>query len=217
MSGVALVALVVATIATISALQTSAPRQNPKPQPPTPSVSATASAQPTPSPTYAGKDVSIQDGFTVTVPGGWRASVSTNPSFLGMQFARPGQLESLAYNASAQAAIDYNGIPTWSGLTEHFYIRRITTASQAFVPSRHAQVTSEPFTFSDGTAGTLYKVTKNATEAKQWGGLLKDNEWYGRVFIYERDGKSVEAHLAFYPSTKIDTTFYEKVAKSIKL
>jgi len=165
---------------------------------------------------YIGKSVAIGEAFSLKVPNGWKASISTNPSFLAVQFARPGQLESLVYDATREPIIDHNGIPSWSGLTEHFYVRAVSP-SQAFDPSRHDEVSSEPFTFSDGTVGRKYLVTKSASEAKKWGGLLKDSEWYGRVFEYKKDGKTIEAHLAFYPSTDIDEAFYESVAKTVRL
>lgn len=166
---------------------------------------------------YEGKNVTISNGFMVSVPNNWRASVSTQVSFLGIQFARPGKLESLVYNAAIQPVIDYDGIPSWGGLTDHFYIRRITSPSQAFSPADHAEVTSQPFTFKDGVVGTKYSVTKHATEAQKYGGLLKDSEWYGRVFVYTKGDTTVEAHLAYYPSTKIEPGFYEKVASSIEI
>lgn len=166
---------------------------------------------------YLGTDATFADTVSVRVPNGWRASVSSNPSFLAVQFARPGEIASLTYQASAVPAIDYAGIPAWDGLMEHFYIRKITTSSQAFAPSVHREVASEPFTFEDGTAGTKYSVTKHADEAKAYGGLLKDNEWYGRVYVYKKGDTTVEAHLAYYPSTQIDAVFFEKVARSIQV
>lgn len=162
-----------------------------------------------------GKTISVGEVFKVTVPGGWRASVSSNKTFLAVQFARPSQLESLVYDPDAQAIVDYGGIPAWNGLTEHFYIRAITDASQAFNLEKHEEVTSESFLFNDGTTGTKYSVTKHAAEAQKWGGLQKDSEWFGRVYVYKKDDILVEAHLAYYPSTKIDTSFFEKVAQTI--
>lgn len=164
---------------------------------------------------YTGQDVAVGSSFTVKVPNGWRASVSAQQSFLAIQFARPGKLESLVYDKNTPPAVDHNGIPSWDGLTEHFYIRGMTAPAQVFKPENHAEVISESFTFYDGTVGERHSVTKHSSEATKWGGLLKDNEWYGRVYVYKKDGKSVEAHLAYYPSTKIDPVFYEKVAKSI--
>lgn len=175
-----------------------------------PTVTPTQKPQP-----IQGKSIAVGDSFKITVPNGWSASISTRPSFIAIQFARPSQLESLVYNPQSAATINYDGIPAWSGLTEHFYVRAITASSQAFYPENHEEVAAEPFTFDDETKGTKYSVTKHAIEAKKWGGLLKDNEWYGRVFRYEKDRKIVEAHLAFYPSTHIDIEFFEKVAKSI--
>ena len=191
--------------------------------PPAPITSSTGTQQPspktvakTPQP-LAGEEVNVADNFHILVPGGWRASVSTQPTFLAIQYARPGQINSLIYDAKQSANIDYSGIPTWSGLTEHFYVRAITSPSQAFNPASHAEVTSDSFTFADGTVGKKYSVTKHATEAQKWGGLLKDNEWYGRVYVYAKDGKTVEAHLAYYPSTAIDSAFFEKVAATIDI
>ena len=185
----------------------------PKPQTTTSTPSTTSKAEDA----YEGQEITISDKLRVIVPDGWRASVSTNSSFLGVQFARPGQIESLVYNKSVPPMIDYNGIPSWSGLTEHFYIRQITNPSQVFDPADHDEVTSELFTFKDGTVGTTYSVTKHTTEAQRYGGLLKDTEWYGRVFVYAKGDTIIEAHLAYYPSTKIEPGFYKKVAGSIKL
>lgn len=163
-----------------------------------------------------GETISIGDKFHILVPGRWRASVSTQPTFLAVQFARPGQIGSLVYDKTQQAAVDYDGIPAWNGLTEHFYVRAITASAQTFNPADHAEVTSEAFTFNDGTVGKKYLVTKHATEAQKWGGLLKDDVWYGRVFVYSKGETTVEAHLAFYPSTKIDQKLFEKVAATIE-
>lgn len=186
-----------------------------------PSTTASTKSKPTappaeePTDQLTGEKISVGDKFHILVPGGWRASVSTQPTFLAVQFARPGQIGSLVYDKAQPAAVDYNGIPAWNGLTEHFYVRAITAPSQAFNPASHAEVTSEPFTFSDGTVGKKYLVTKHTAEAQKWGGLLKDDEWYGRVFVYTRGETTVEAHLAFYPSTKIDEALFEKVAATI--
>ena len=75
----------------------------------------------------------------------------------------------------------------------------------------------EPFTFDDGFVGQKYYVVKHAAEAQKWGGLQKDTEWQGRTYIYEKDGKRVEAHLALYPSNTVDIDFFEEVVKSISL
>ena len=183
--------------------------------------SPSASRDPSPAPqaveAYSGQEIAISSNFKVKVPNGWRASVSTQANFLAVQFARPGEIKSLVYNKSVPPTIDYNGIPSWGGLTEHYYMRSITAESQAFDPASHAEITSEQFTFADSTVGTKYFVTKRATEAQKWGGLLKDSEWYGRVYVYEKTGKRIEAHIAYYPSTQIDTAFFENVAASIKL
>ncbi len=177
-------------------------------QPPIPST-------PAPAAKLVGQTVNVAGVFAILVPGAWRASVSTAPSFTAIQFARPGSIDSLAYDSNAPAAVDYDGISAWDGLTEHFYVRAITSASQAFDPARHAQVISEPFTFNDGTIGIKYSVTKTAAEAQQWGGLLKDDSWHGRVYSYQKDGSTVEAHLAYYPSTNIDHAVFERVAATI--
>ena len=187
-----------------------------------PSATASVKSKPTAPPTeeltdqLTGEKISVSDKFHILVPGGWRASVSTQLSFLAVQFARPGQLESLVYDKAQPATVDYDGIPAWSGLTEHFYVRAITAPSQAFNPANHAEVTSEPFTFNDRTVGKKYLVTKHAAEAQKWGGLLKDDVWYGRVFIYPKGETTVEAHLAFYPSTNIDQKLFEKVAATVE-
>jgi hypothetical protein len=163
---------------------------------------------------YAGVQTSVADAFHIKVPGGWKASVSTSPSFTAIMFARPNQLQTLVYDATSQPAVDYDGIPSWGGLTEHFFVLAPTSANQ-FDPSAHQEISSEPFTFDDGTAGQKYYVVKHADEAKKWGGLLKDTEWQGRTYIYERDGERVEAHIAIYPSSTIDIPFYESVVRTI--
>lgn len=163
---------------------------------------------------YKGEVVTIADTFSVKVPNGWRASISTTPSFLGVMFARPNQLESLTYNTELTPAIDYGGIPTWSGLTEHFFIIAPTTA-RSFKVSDHLEASSAPFIFNDSTVGTKFSVIKYAAEAKNWGGLQKDTEWQGRTYIYEKDGKKIEAHVALYPSSTISLDFYEKVIRTL--
>ena len=197
--------------------ETTTPEPSPQPSAAidTKSKTATPLAE-KPTDQLIGEKISIGDAFHMLVPNGWRASVSAQPTFLAVQFARPGQLESLVYDKVQPATVDHNGIPAWNGLTEHFYVRAITAPSQAFNPAHHAEVASEPFTFNDGTIGKKYLVTKHAAEAQKWGGLLKDNEWYGRVFIYSKGDTTVEAHLAFYPSTKIDQAMFEKVAATIE-
>ena len=165
---------------------------------------------------YKGEAVPIADSFAIKIPNGWAASISNKTSFLGVMFARPNQLESLVYNADTPPAIDQQGIPAWNGLTEHFFV--ITpTASRQFNPNDHLEITSEPFTFNDGTVGTRYYVIKHTSEAKKWGGLQKDTEWQGRTYIYEKDGKKIEAHLALYPSTKISIPFYESVIRTLSI
>ena len=118
-------------------------------------------AEKTPAEAYVGQIATVKDGFRVKVPGGWRASISTDSSFLAIQFARPGQLESLVYDRGAAPRIDNDGIPAWGGLTEHFYIRRITDASQKFNPNSHDEVTAEMMTFDDGTDGQRYEFYIN--------------------------------------------------------
>lgn len=211
--------VVIALVANYFLLSDSEPTNPITKSPPKSNTKENQTIAPSPEMTekYEGKDIAVPNGFAVKVTNGWRASVSSQTSFLGVQFARPGQIESLAYNASVQPVIDYDGIPSWSGLTEHFYIRRITNPSQAFNAADHAEVTSEAFTFEDGIVGTEYSVTKHAAEAQKYGGLLKDSEWYGRVFVYTKGDATIEAHLAYYPSTKINIDFYMNVARSIKL
>ncbi|HEY0965702.1 MAG TPA: hypothetical protein VGE13_04460, partial [Candidatus Saccharimonadales bacterium] len=131
-----------------------------------------------------GEIISVGGSFKIIVPNGWKASVSTNPTFLAVQFGRPNTINTLHYNTKRTPKIDYNGIPSWSGLTEHFYIRDVSAAGKFFKPSDHAEVTSKSFLFDDGTKGKKYSVTKYTTEAQAWGGLQKDNKWYGRVYVY---------------------------------
>ena len=169
-----------------------------------------------PAEVYAGKNEAIADVFSVNIPNGWKASIADTGSFQAIMFARPEQLSSLAYSKPAQPIVDRGGIPAWSGLTEHFYIRSVQ-ASQKFDSSIHKEVSSQPFTFNDGTLGTMYYIVKHTEEAKQYGGLLRDDEWQGRVYVYEKNGIHVEAHLALYPSSTVDTPFYESVVRSITL
>ncbi len=185
-------------------------------QPDTPSQTSEQATPEAPVRAYVGTVTKITDNFSVSIPNGWQASVSSNPTFLAVQFARPGEIDSLAYQPGTPPAVDYSGIPTWNGLTEHFYMRKITSDSQAFTPANHREVASEPFTFDDGTVGTKYSVTKHVAEAQTYGGLLKDTEWYGRVYVYKNGDTTIEAHLAYYPSTKITPAFFESVAKSIQ-
>ena len=163
---------------------------------------------------YQGVVTDIAGTFSIKVPNGWRASVSENPSFLAIMFARPNQLGSLAYNTKNTPVIDRDGIPAWNGLTEHFFVIAPTT-SQAFNPEAHLEVSAQPFAFSDGTTGQNYYVVKHEDEARKWGGLQKDAEWQGRTYIYEKDGKRIEAHLALYPSTNISIPFYEDVIRTL--
>ena len=165
---------------------------------------------------YQGEVIPVANSFSVKTPGGWTASISNNANFLAIMFARPNKLESLVYNANTAPIVDQLGIPAWNGLTEHFYIIA-PTGSRQFNPNSHLEITSEPFTFNDETVGTRYLVLKHANEAKKWGGLQKDTEWQGRTYIYEKDGKHIEAHLAVYPSSAIDINFYENVVKTLQL
>lgn len=169
-----------------------------------------------PRPVVKTSPVTVGSTFAVNVPNGWSARVSTQQDFIAIQIGTPGTIDKLIYNETQSPAIDYSGIPSWNGLTEHFYIRAITKPSQTFNPQSHARVTQSAFVFDDGTPGTLYSVTKDQSEAQKWGGLLKDSEWYGRVFVYKTETTTIEAHLAYYPSTKIDTKMFEQVARSIK-
>jgi len=182
-----------------------------------PSSSSSASSPAvTPVPEMRTTPVSVGGAFTVAIPNGWTARVSTSQTFMTIQVGTPNAIEALRYNENTPASIDYSGIPSWSGLTEHFYVRQITQQSQAFDPKAHANVTTETFAFKDGTTGTKYSVTKDAAEAKKWGGLLKDTGWHGRVYSYAKGGTIIEAHLAYYPSTKIDHATFETIARSIK-
>ena len=164
---------------------------------------------------YTGESVIIGGRFSVKVPDGWVASISEKPSFLAIMFARPNQLHTLIYTTGTKPTIDYAGIPSWSGLTDAFFIIAPTDSLQ-FTPSDHLEISSEPFQFADGFLGEKYTVIKHATEAQKWGGLQRDNEWQGRTYIYEKDGKRVEAHLALYPSTSISLAFYEDVVKTVR-
>ena len=163
---------------------------------------------------YKGVSTSVADKFSIKVPNGWRASIANNPEFLAIMFARPNQLDSLVYNEATPPIVDNNGIPSWGGLTEHFFVI-LPTAARAFNPQDHLEVSSKPFTFDDGTVGQSYYVVKHADEANKWGGLQKDTEWQGRTYIYEKDGKKVEAHLALYPSTSVSIPFYESVVRTL--
>ncbi len=194
---------------------------------PTPTASSQESSEKTSQPTqqeapapeeaYKGERVSVGTSFSIKVPNGWRASISNSPSFIAIMFARPNQIDSLKYNASSNPPIiDQDGIPAWDGLTEHFFVR-IAAASQKFNPSDHLEITSEPFSFDNGLIGTKYYVVKHADEAQKWGGLQKDSEWQGRTYIYEKDSKQLEAHLAMYPSTAISVPFYESVVRTLQL
>ena len=165
-------------------------------------------------PTYSGQDTLVANTFSIKVPNGWKASIADTGTFRAIMFARPEQLASLVYNADTPPSIDRNGIPAWNGLTEHFFVT-IPTVERQFDQADHRTVTSEGFQLDDGTEGTKYFVTKNANEAAQYGGLLRDDHWEGRTYIYEENGARVEAHLALYPSANIDKDFYESVIKTI--
>lgn len=196
--------------------------RNNSPTPVVPTQSTSTKPQPTEQPAaqppeaYQGVSTVIANSFSIKVPNGWRASVSHSPSFTAIIFAQPNQIDSLTYDERNAPVIDYNGIALWSGLTEHFFVI-MPTVAQAFNPSDHLEVSSQAFTFNDGTVGQSYYVVKHAAEAQKWGGLQKDTEWQGRTYIYEKDGKKVEAHLAVYPSTGISIAFYEEVVKTLKL
>ena len=169
-----------------------------------------------PTEAYKGETTFVADTFSIKVPNGWTASVSNSTNFLAIMFARPNQLTSLIYNRDIPPAIDPLGIPSWSGLTEHFFVIAPTVARQ-FNQNDHQEVSSEPFTFDDGFVGQKHYVVKHATEAQQYGGLQEDSEWQGRTYIYEKDSKRIEAHLALYPSTAIDLDFYENVVRTLQL
>ena len=163
---------------------------------------------------YSGKQTDIAGIFSIKVPDGWRASTSDSASFTAIMFAQPEQLSTLTYTPGTPATIT-SGIAAWNGLTEHFFVRTPRTSAQSFDSASHQEITAESFTFDDGTAGTKYYVVKHAGEAQKWGGLLRDNEWQGRTYIYKNGDHQVEAHLALYPSHTVDIAFFESVIKSI--
>lgn len=163
---------------------------------------------------YMGAVTNIADSFSVKVPNGWSASISTTPSFVAIMFSRPNNLGSLVYAADSLPSIDRSGIAAWNGLTEHFFILA-PKANLRFNPADHQEVSSEPFVFDDGHNGQKFYVVKRAAEAQKWGGLQKDSEWEGRTYIYEKGDDRIEAHLALYPSTDIDVAFFEKVIRTI--
>lgn len=165
---------------------------------------------------YIGTTELVDNTFTVKVPNGWHATIADEGNFKAVMFARPEKLTTLQYSAEATPVVDRDGIPSWSGLTEHFFIHTPSPGSE-FSPADHQEISSSTFTFDDGTLGTKYDVVKHAEEAVRYGGLLRDNEWQGRTYIYEKDGVRIEAHLALYPSSTIDKKFYETVVRSIKL
>lgn len=183
-----------------------------------PSKVANESTKPNPekvsNETYSGERVTVANQFSIKVPDGWQASISEVSGFKAIMFARPEQLSSLVYEANKPANISRDGIASWSGLTEHFFVLAADTP-QKFNPAEHQEITSEAFTFDDATVGLKYTVIKHANEATRWGGLLRDSEWQGRTYIYTKDGKQIEAHLALYPSAKLDIAFFESVARSI--
>ena len=162
---------------------------------------------------YAGQPITVANTFTVKIPNGWTASTSEATTFTAIMFASPEHLQSLVYSESINPTVR-SGIAPWSGLTEHFFILAPKPSSQ-FNAADHQEVTSEPFTFDDGVVGQKYLVIKHAEEAKRWGGLLRDTEWQGRTYIYEHNGIRVEAHIAVYPSSKLDIPFFESVVRTI--
>lgn len=164
---------------------------------------------------YAGQAITVANTFTVKVPNGWTASTSEATTFTAIMFASPEHLQSLVYNESINPTVQ-SGIAPWSGLTEHFFILAPKPSSQ-FNPADHQEVTSEPFTFDDGVVGQKYLVIKHADEAKRWGGLLRDTEWQGRTYVYEKNGRRIEAHLALYPSHFTSIDFFESVVRSIRI
>lgn len=183
----------------------------------TESAATISSSSPSPSPSAMRfSPVAIGSSFTVDIPNGWTARVSTQQDFIAIQAGTPGSIDKLAYSENTPPNIDYSGIPSWNGLTEHFYVRAITKPTQAFNPQAHANVMTSMFTFNDGTVGTQYFVTKDSTEAKKWGGLLKDDKWHGRVYVYKNGNTTIEAHLAYYPSTKISIEVFEQTIKTIR-
>lgn len=169
-----------------------------------------------PTENYSGKEEVVANAFRIKIPNGWKASISDSNSFRAIMFARPEQLSALTYSAEVAPTIDRAGIPAWSGLTEHFFVLA-PTASGRFSSTDYREVTSEKFTFNDGTVGTKYSVVLHSDEAVQYGGLLRESEWQGRTYIYEANGTYVEAHLALYPSSTIDKVFYESVIQTIQV
>lgn len=163
---------------------------------------------------YKGESIPITDTFSIKIPNGWIATIPNSDPFFAVVFARQNQLQSLAYNSTTPPVIDTSNVSPWNGLTEHFFIAA-PAPNRQFNQNDHLEVTSEPFVFDDGYIGQKYYVVKHAAEAQKWGGLQKDTEWQGRTYIYEKDGKRIEAHLALYPSSGIDVDFYEKVIRSL--
>jgi len=189
-------------------------------EPPRDYISQPNQGNPTPQPTeqpneeYEGEKIDITSHVSIKVPNGWSATLSHDPTFTALMFARTDELTSLDYDADADTTITNSGISLSSGLAEHFFIL-VPTASQRFSETQHREVSSESFTFDDGHKGIKYYVVKHEAEAQQWGGLQKDSEWQGRTYIYEKGDTRVEAHLAKYPSTNIDINFFEKVVKTL--
>lgn len=165
-------------------------------------------------PTYQGQQTTVAGIFSIKVPDGWQEFISESANFTAIMFARPEQLSTLTYTPGTPATIT-SGIAAWNGLTEHFFVRTPRTSAQSFDSASHQEITAESFTFDDGTAGTKYYVVKHAGEAQKWGGLLRDNEWQGRTYIYKNGDHQVEAHLALYPSHTVDIAFFESVIRSI--
>lgn len=169
---------------------------------------------PVPDELFTGEVVAVANAFSVKVPNGWTASVSTDPNYSAILFARQNELTTLVYNPAIPANITQGGFPLQNGLTEHFFII-VPTPAQQFSKQSHLEVTSESFTFADGFVGEKHFVVKHATEAQNWGGLQKDTEWQGRTYVYQAPSARIEAHLALYPSSAIDIAFYENVVRSI--
>jgi len=164
---------------------------------------------------YEGVVTIVADRFSVKVPNGWTASISRSSSFTAIIFSKLDELDLLVYRPDVAPTINEGGAPVWNGLTEHFFIL-LPVASQRFNPSAHLEIFSTAFTFDDGHIGTKYDVVKHAAEAKKWGGLQRDTEWQGRTYIYEIEDQRIEAHLALYPSSKVDISFYENVVRTVR-
>ena len=213
------IATIITGVYTLSSLTTSPQKSNnatyqrAKPPQKVPKSSTTTSH--TPQMSYEGEEVTIANLFRVKVPNGWSASISESTGFTAIMFASPEHLDTLKYTPDVKPSIG-QGIASWSGLTEHFFILYSRASAQNFQPSEHQEITSTSFKFTDKTIGTKYHVIKHASEAQKWNGLLRDDRWEGRTYIYSNDDVRIEAHLALYPSSTVNVNFFEKVIETIR-